>query len=207
MLPREFYARDAELVAQALIGCQLVIADGAKGDGWHVRIVETEAYVGSHDLASHSSKGRTKRTEVMFGPAGHAYVYLIYGMYNMLNIVTGQVGEGQAVLIRGVEVIQSLHKIDVMSLKTDGPGKLCKVLGITRDHNGQDLQSSGLYLTRGRSPTKLAVSPRIGIDYAGDWKDAPLRFFDPDSQQVSKPKKAMSYIDAPSLLDDNHCYI
>ncbi|MEM6429854.1 MAG: DNA-3-methyladenine glycosylase [Deinococcota bacterium] len=203
MLSPQFYAQDAEFVARALVGCQLVVAQAASR--WVARIVETEAYVGSHDLASHSSKGRTKRTEVMFGPAGHAYVYLIYGMYNMFNVVTGQVGEGQAVLIRGVEVLQAARDAEVTSLKTDGPGKLCKVLGITRDHNGQDLQSSGLYLTYGCPPSKLAVSPRIGIDYAGDWKDAPLRFFDPNSQQVSKPKQAMSYVDAPSLPDDEHC--
>jgi DNA-3-methyladenine glycosylase len=200
MLSRQFYAQGAEVVAQQLVGCQLVI--GKNAQHWIARIVETEAYLGSHDLASHSSKGRTKRTEVMFGPAGHAYVYLIYGMYNMFNIVTGQVGEGQAVLIRGVEIIKAPPKIDASSLKTDGPGKLCKVLGITRDHNGQALQSFELYVTRGRPPKKLAVSPRVGIDYAGNWKDAPLRFFDPDSKQVSKPRKAISYIDVPSLLDD-----
>src|SRR5512136_2473227 len=100
-LDRSFFQRDAEQLARDLIGAILV--HRFRNREYRARIVEAEAYIGPHDLASHSSRGRTKRTEIMFGPAGHAYVYLIYGMYEMFNIVTGHTGSGQAVLIRAAE--------------------------------------------------------------------------------------------------------
>src|SRR5690349_9239131 len=114
-LPRALYSRDAETVARELVGKVLVHVIGGKT--LRARIVETEAYVGPHDLACHASKGRTTRTEVMFGEAGHAYVYFIYGMYDMLNIVTGKVGEPQAVLIRAAE------PLDEWRADLSGPGK------------------------------------------------------------------------------------
>lgn len=209
MLTPVFYARPAEVVARDLLGKTLVVQvsngqlpnqlqgnlqgqlrdqlrgqlRGQLADGrYQLRIVETEAYVGSHDLACHASKGRTPRTEVMFGAAGHVYVYLIYGMYHMLNIVTGQVGEGQAVLIRAAEPLEP----PTLPAKTDGPGKLCRALGISKQHNGVSLQQPALHLCDGTPPRHISTTARIGIDYAGDWQDAPLRFFDTDSAYVSR---------------------
>lgn len=152
---------------------------------YQLRIVETEAYVGTHDLACHASKGRTPRTEVMFGAAGHVYIYLIYGMYYMFNIVTGNVGEGQAVLVRAAEPLEP----NPLPVKTDGPGKLCRALGIDKRYNGASLQQNALHLRPGTPPRHIVTTPRVGIDYAGDWKDAPLRFFDADSEHVSGRKK------------------
>lgn len=129
-----------------------------------LKITETEAYLGPHDLAAHSRFGRTKRTEIMFGPAGRAYIYMIYGMYYCLNVVAGP--DGAAVLIRGAGDIS-------------GPGRLCRSLGITTKLNGVDMTVAGpLYITEredvGRQ--KIKITPRIGVDYAKEWKDKPLRF-------------------------------
>lgn len=151
-----------------------------QGERRAVRIVETEAYLGTHDLACHASKGRTPRTDVMFGPPGHAYVYLIYGMYDMFNIVTGPEGDAQAVLIRAGEPVEGTHG------RTDGPGKLARALGITREQNRQALWHGTLYLETGMPPAKIVTTARIGVDYAGHWKDAPLRFYNAGSTWVSK---------------------
>ncbi len=178
ILGQAFFSRDAATVAQELLGATLIHKlDNCEKQA---RIVETEAYVGTHDLACHAAKGRTKRTETMFGPAGYAYVYLIYGMHDMFNIVAGQNGDAQAVLIRAVEPLKQI------SGKTDGPGKLTKALGISRKYNGLPLFKQPLYLTAGQPPQRIITTARIGIDYAGAWKDAPLRFFDADSRFVSK---------------------
>jgi len=178
MLEREFYARDAESVARDLLGYHLLVS--LEGRVTRSRIVETEAYLGEADLGCHASKGRTKRTEVMFGPPGVAYVYLIYGMYDMFNVVTDKVDSAHAVLIRAVEPLS-----DGIT-NTDGPGKLTRALGITRAHNGMSLFGPELWLEAGTPPTNITVTPRIGIDYAREWKDAPLRFFDAASKYVSK---------------------
>lgn len=174
-LPRSFYLPGAEAVARALLGATLVFEDK------RVRIVETEAYVGPHDLAAHSSKGRTGRTEVMFGPPGHAYVYLIYGMYELLNVVTSPEGDAQAVLIRAAEPLSGELKG-----KTDGPGKLTRALGLTRAFNRHDLTAPPLTLEAGTPPERVVTTTRIGVDYAGAWKDAPLRFYDAASPCVSR---------------------
>eukprot|EP00456_Euglypha_rotunda_P000717 TRINITY_DN1011_c0_g1_i8.p1 TRINITY_DN1011_c0_g1~~TRINITY_DN1011_c0_g1_i8.p1 ORF type:complete len:173 (+),score=27.28 TRINITY_DN1011_c0_g1_i8:154-672(+) len=150
---------------------------------FRARIVETEAYVGSHDLACHASKGRTNRTEIMFGPAGRAYVYLIYGMYDMFNIVAGQVDDPQAVLIRAAE------PLDGWLADLSGPGKLTRGLQITRKDNGVALTSDRLHLLD--DPTdrpQIIATPRIGIDYAGEWKHELLRFLDPASRSLSNRK-------------------
>jgi DNA-3-methyladenine glycosylase len=152
---------------------------------FRARIVETEAYVGPHDLACHASKGRTKRTEIMFGRSGHAYVYLIYGMYPMLNIVSGEPGHPEAVLIRAAE------PMDGWRASLSGPGKLCREMKITLADNTLDLTlSRKLYLVDdgAPSPARVTASKRVGIDYAREWKDAPLRFYDADSSAVSKPR-------------------
>jgi DNA-3-methyladenine glycosylase len=178
-LRRAFYAREAEVVARALIGCVLV--HRVAGKTLRARIVETEAYVGEHDLACHAAKGRTKRTEVMFGEAGHAYVYFIYGMHEMLNVVTGDVGSAQAVLLRAGE------PLDGWDADLRGPGRLAREMEITRGLNGADLLGDVLYVEKGdAAAAEIAASARIGVDYAGAWKDKLLRFYDAGSGAVSK---------------------
>jgi DNA-3-methyladenine glycosylase len=179
-LSRRHYRLPAEELAQSLIGAILVRrVDGAK---LRARVVETEAYVGPDDLASHSSKGRTKRTEVMFGPAGRAYVYLIYGMYDMLNVVAGPLGSAQAVLLRAAE------PLDGWTADLSGPGKLARALKITRRQNGLDLTGDELSFWRspGQKP-RIVRAKRIGVDYAQHWRHELLRFLDADSTAVSRP--------------------
>lgn len=173
-----FYKRNAERLARDLIGT--IVIHRRRGKAYRARIVETEAYIGPHDLASHSSKGRTKRTEVMFGPAGRAYVYLIYGMYEMFNIVAGETGSGQAVLIRAAE------PLDDWDTDLSGPGKLTRALGITRSMNGLNLTGDSLYLVQdSKYQPRIRKAKRIGIEYAGEWKHRMLRFFDDTSTAVT----------------------
>lgn len=168
-LRHSFFRRPAVDLARDLIGTILVRRH--RGRDLRARIVETEAYVGAHDKACHAFKGRTRRTEVMFGPAGRAYVYLIYGMYDMFNIVAGDVDDPQAVLIRGAV------PLDDWQADLSGPGKLARALQITRAHNGLDLTGNALFLrVDAACRPNIAITPRIGIDYAEEWKDAPLRF-------------------------------
>ena len=182
-LPPSFYARPALTVARELLGARLVLDEG----GWRRvgRIVETEAYVGEHDLACHASKGRTPRTEVLFGPPGRAYVYLIYGMYHCFNVVTDAEGVGSAVLVRGVEPVEGLPE----KARTDGPGRLCRALGLTLAHNRWDLQDPALHLAPGEPVPEAQVErgPRIGVDYAGAWALEPYRLWVRGSQHVSRP--------------------
>src|SRR4051812_10727601 len=146
------------------------------------RVVETEAYLGTHDLASHSSRGRTARTEVMFGPPGHAYVYLIYGVHHCLNVVTEAEGHAAAVLLRALEPVQDLEG------KTSGPGLLCRAMGIDRSLNGHDLVSDDLFLASPAraGPFEVVARPRIGVDYAGEWAGRPLRFYIKGNPHVSR---------------------
>jgi DNA-3-methyladenine glycosylase len=149
------------------------------------RIVETEAYLGPHDLASHASKGPTRRNAVMFGPHGHAYVYFIYGMYTMLNIVCGRKGEAQAILIRAAE------PLDGWDADLSGPGKLARALQITMADNGLPMTGDRLYLEDAPPPAQIARTTRVGVDYSGDWARELLRFYDPASPAVSRiPKRA-----------------
>ncbi len=170
-LRRSFFSRGAQLVAPELIGCTLVRTINSVRQA--ARIIETEAYVGPHDLASHASKGRTKRTETMFGPPGYAYVYLIYGMYHMLNIVTSVEGDPQAVLLRAA------LPLDNWSVDLSGPGKLARAFGVTLDDCGLDMTAGDFYVIKSlRDKPNIVITPRIGIDYAGEWKHAPLRFLE-----------------------------
>ena len=182
--PRESYRLPAEELAPRLLGATLVHRTGDVDR--RVRIVETEAYVGCHDLACHAARGRTKRTEIMFGPAGFSYVYLIYGMYPMLNIVCAEEGDAQAVLIRAAEALAPREWRADLS----GPGKLCREMNITLRDNALDLTAGDkLWVEPGAGPPALvARSRRIGVDYAGEWRDALLRFYDADSAAVSKPR-------------------
>ena len=146
------------------------------------RIVETEAYLGPHDLAAHSARGLTPRTRVMFGPPGHAYVYLIYGIHHCVNVVTGAEGQAAAVLLRAVEPVAHL------SGRTQGPGLLCRAFGIDRCLNGQDLLSDDLFIARSpqSAPIKIVRRPRIGVDYAGVWARRLLRFYIRHNRYVSR---------------------
>jgi len=174
-----FYRRDAKTLARDLIGAVLV--HRRRGREYRARIVETEAYVGPHDLASHSSKGRTKRTEVMFGPAGHAYVYLIYGMHEMFNIVAGKRNSGQAILVRSAE------PLDGLQADLSGPGRLTRGLGITRSVNGMDLTGDTLYVLRDSDARpRIRKARRIGVEYEGKWQYRLLRFYDAKSKAVTK---------------------
>jgi DNA-3-methyladenine glycosylase len=178
-LNRAFYARSADVVARELLGCHLAHRVDHQ---WRVgRIVETEAYLGPHDLACHSAKGRTARTEVMFGPPGISYVYLIYGLHHCFNAVTG---DGAAVLIRALEPLTLLPSA------TNGPGRLTKALGLTRQHNALPLDGPTLRLTAGAPVEASAVrtSARIGVEYAKAWAKAPLRFFIRNHGSVSTPR-------------------
>ncbi|MEX2114151.1 MAG: DNA-3-methyladenine glycosylase [Pirellulales bacterium] len=165
LLSHDFYARPALAVAKELLG--KVLVRRINGQDVTAVIHETEAYIGPHDLACHASKGRTPRTEVMFGPAGHWYVYFIYGIHWMLNVVTGDVDHPAAVLIRGAG-------------DWTGPAKLTKALAIDKGLNGEPsvptsglwIEDRGLRIARGR----IERTPRIGVDYAGPWAAKPYRF-------------------------------
>jgi DNA-3-methyladenine glycosylase len=187
-LPRAFFARPALEVAPDLLGLWLVHERPAGRLAG--RIVEVEAYVGVEDLACHASKGRTARTGVMFGPAGHAYVYLIYGMHHCFNVVADLEGVGAAVLVRALEPGPGVLG------RTDGPGRLCRTLKIDRGHNALDLTDAGtggLWIEQrpGPPPGEIATSRRIGVEYAGEWAARPWRFFLPGSRYLSvRPRRA-----------------
>ncbi len=195
-LSHEFYKRDTVEVAKELLGSLLVREfDGAILTGM---IVETEAYLGKIDLGCHASKGKTKRNQSMFLSGGHAYVYLIYGMYHMLNFVTKDVDQPEAVLIRAVEPIDGFDVIRANrnNVKkdidlTNGPGKLTKAYGITNELDGHCLSKSPLYVEsyKSFSDKEITHSKRIGIDYAGEWKDKLLRFYIKDNKYVSVKDK------------------
>lgn len=169
ILARAFFTRPTLTVARSLVG-KYVVRENGKGE-IAGKIIEVEAYVGCEDKACHASKGRTARTEVLFGPPGISYVYLIYGMYHMLNVVTERTEFPAAVLIRAIEVDGEL---------IDGPGKLCRELGIDRSLHRLDMtQGQTLWFEdRGARVSRKQVGtfPRIGVDYAAEWAQKPWRF-------------------------------
>ncbi|MFO0762000.1 MAG: DNA-3-methyladenine glycosylase [Byssovorax sp.] len=189
-LGRAFYARDTLVVAEDCLGKVLVHAspEGLTAG----RIVEAEAYRGPDDRAAHSAGGRrTPRTEVMFGPPGHAYLFRLYGMHWAFNLVTGAEGEPQVVLIRALEPLLGLPLMatrrglpEGARASTNGPGKLCAALGLDGAAYGLDLCGARLFLAEGpRGP--VGTSPRINIDYAGEWANKPWRFFEKGNPWVS----------------------
>lgn len=180
-LPRTFYDRDTILVARELLGKYLLhVAGDLERVG---RIVETEAYLGPHDLAAHSARGLTERTKVMFGPPGHAYVYLIYGMYYCMNVVTEREGHASAVLLRAVEPVKNVEG------RTQGPGLLCRAMRIDKKLNAHDLISDDFYIARPAKADRFKVvsRPRIGVDYARHWAKRHLRFYIKGNPFVSRP--------------------
>jgi DNA-3-methyladenine glycosylase len=186
ILPRAFYARDTVTVARELLGKILKHGETAG------IIVESEAYLGGDDLASHSAAGITPRTRVIFGPPGHVYVYLSYGMHECLNIVAEPEGKAGCVLIRAVEPCEGLEIIRARrpGARTDrdlasGPGRLTKALAITRAQNGADVTRGDLTVNRPRHEHhfEIDVTPRIGITKCADW---PLRFVIRGNKFVSR---------------------
>ena len=197
-LPRTFYRRDPVTLARALLGQTLV----RKLDNTRLAgvIVEVEAYLGTPDKAAHTYHGRrTPRNESMWGDAGHAYVYFTYGMHHCLNAVAGGKGDPVAVLIRALEPTEGLAKMyrhrKAARRDTDlcsGPAKLCQALRIDRKLDGHDLtKASPLFIEKSRRsmmPTsKIAAGPRVGVGYAEEWADKPLRFYIKQNTHVSKP--------------------
>lgn len=193
-LQKTFFARDTHVVAKELLGKVLVRQIDNKIIAG--RIVEVEAYVGEDDLACHAARGRTPRTEIMFGEAGHAYIYLIYGMYHCLNIVTAEKDFPAAVLIRALEPIEGMEymsaqrKTEKFHQLTSGPGKLCQALNITRAFNGIDVtnseelfvQNDGFHVTA----KDIETAPRIGVAYAGACALYPWRYYLKGNQFVSR---------------------
>ncbi len=180
-LPRSFYARDTRSVAKALLGKVLVHLDG--GVRRAARIVETEAYHGPKDRASHARFGPTRRAAVMFGRPGVAYVYLIYGTSHCMNVVTGEEGFPSAVLLRAAEPVEGcLHG-------TRGPGNLCRALAIRRAHDdGRDLCGDDLFVEDAPRPTERILSARrVNVDYAGPWAEKPWRYALAGNRWVSRP--------------------
>lgn len=161
-LPAAFFQRDVLEVAPDLLG-KFLVRKFDRGEIHRFRITEVEAYRGEEDKACHASKGKTKRTEVMFSEGGKIYVYLIYGIYWLLNITTGKENEPQAVLIRGVEEIS-------------GPGRIGKYLKLDSSFYGESITGDRLWVENSDEKPVYKTTPRIGIDYAEEWKDIEWRF-------------------------------
>ena len=185
--PRSFYRRDTVAAARDLLGAW--IARRWRGRWYGARIVETEAYLGPQDAAAHSWKGRrTKRVEPMYLDGGHLYVFFVYGMHSCANVVAGREGDPQAVLLRAAEGPEGSPP-----RLLSGPGKLCSALGITVADSGLDLLAGKdirIFRRRGGKP-RIGVSPRIGVDYAGEAAKWPLRFYDVDSKAVSGKRQGV----------------
>lgn len=200
-LPRSFYAGDDPLViARNLLGYRLVAPteDGNRVSGI---IVETEAYMGPHDKAAHSYNGRrTKRTEAMYQQPGTAYIFFIYGMHYHFNIVTNRESIPHAILIRALEPEEGIEFMRVRRHITDerqltsGPGKLCSALAIDRSYNMADLTGDLIWIEKGRKivPAEIMTGPRIGIDYAEEYKEMPWRFWLRDNIFVSRRPRLSS---------------
>ncbi len=196
IITREFYQRDAVTVARDLLGLTLV-HETKEGITKGI-IVETEAYMGLKDPAAHSYKSSPSgRTNVQYGEGGYAYIYLIYGMYYCLNIVTNEVNIPEVVLLRalepaeGIELMKKRRGTDKILNLCSGPGKLCSAMGITKDNYGMDLCRNQLYLEKAANykKNKIVASKRINIDYAGEAKDYLWRFTMKDNKYISAKVK------------------
>jgi DNA-3-methyladenine glycosylase len=187
---RAWFDRSAAEVAPELLGAFLIHDTPAGRVAG--RIVEVEAYLGPEDLAAHSSRGQTPRNEVMFGRPGHLYVYLVYGMHHCVNVVCGPNSKPEAVLLRAAEVTEGeglarTRRGDVPAARlAAGPGNLASAFDIDRGLNGADLLAGPVRLERGPPPEAIARTARIGVDYAGDWTDRPLRYLIRDDPHRSR---------------------
>lgn len=189
---RTWFDRPAEEVARDLLGARLVhaSADGVVGG----RIVEVEAYAGPEDLAAHSSRGRTPRNAVMFGPPGHLYVYLIYGLHHCMNVVAGPADKPEAVLIRALEIDEGVGLARARrggrapdTRLASGPGNVGQALGVDRSLNGADLLSGPVHVEPRAGPMPAIRSgPRVGVAYAGSWAARPMRYWIADDPNVSR---------------------
>ncbi|MDQ6669919.1 MAG: DNA-3-methyladenine glycosylase [Chloroflexota bacterium] len=191
-LPHSFYARPTLLVAREMLGKVLVhVEDGVRRAG---RIVETEAYVGPGDAASHARSGPSKRGALMWGTPGVAYVYLIYGMHHCFNAVTEADGFPGAVLVRAIEPLENANR-------SSGPGLVCRALGIDRTCSGTDLVTGNLGLEDAPAvpDEDVRVGPRVGVDYAGAWAGQPWRFWVATSAHVSRRRVTGASLD-PTML-------
>jgi DNA-3-methyladenine glycosylase len=196
-LPPSFYRRPAEAVARDLLGRYLVRE--LEGERLVLRLVETEAYLGAPDRASHAWDGRrTPRNESLYLAGGHAYVYMIYGLHFCLNAVTGEAGVGSAVLLRAGEPVAGEERMrenrgwsraPKAGDLAGGPGKLCQALAVGRELDGVRLDLPPLFITRGEpaAEAEIVASPRIGVDYAGEAALWPLRFSVRGHRHVSRP--------------------
>lgn len=189
---RAWFDRPALAVAPDLLGKRIV----HDGDGGVVagRIVETEAYSGPEDLAAHSARGRTTRTRTMFGPPGHLYVYLVYGIHHCINVVCGPGEKPEAVLVRavaldtGIELARARRGERVPEARlASGPGNVARALGIDRSLDGADLLAGPVQILDGSPPPRISRRARVGVAYAGAWADRPFRFLVTDDPHVSRP--------------------
>lgn len=218
-LQRRFYARDAESLAPALLGKLLVrvLSDGARLSG---RIVETEAYIGVHDRASHAYHGRrTDRNESMYANPGTAYVYFTYGVHHCFNIVCGQLNEPVAVLVRALEPVDGIETMRALRAASSsvrrsplkitdlcsGPGKLCQALAIDRTLDRADLTRSESLFLDARSTERIPelamnISPRVGIQSSGEWASKPLRWSIRNNPHVSVPVRESGIRDTEPLV-------
>jgi DNA-3-methyladenine glycosylase len=191
-LKRQFFQQPTLDVAKSLLG--KVLVRRLRGKNLAGMIVETEAYVGPHDLACHASKGKTSRTSIMFQEGGCAYVYMIYGFYFCLNAVTESEDYPAAVLIRAVEPLDHVSVMKTLRKNPDrdtniasGPGKLCMAMAIDKALNGTDLSGDTLWIEdRKLKIGRIAAGPRVGVDYAGEYKDKPWRFYVRGNPHVSR---------------------
>lgn len=191
-LPFSFYERDPVVVARDLLGKYLT-HDTPEGQ-LIGKIVEVEAYGGLQDPGSHASRGITERTKIMFDKPGFAYVYLIYGMHYCLNASAHINGQAGAILLRalepinGIELMKKNRAKDSLRDLCSGPGKLCQALGVNKNHNGRQLITSPLYIAAGEFIAEDAImaTPRINIDYAGEAKDWPWRFYIKGNSFISR---------------------
>jgi DNA-3-methyladenine glycosylase len=183
-LKRAFYARDALVVARALLGC-LVVHESGDREPRVARIVETEAYRGPKDLACHARAGLTKRTRSLLGEEGRAYVFFVYGMHDCFNVTCAGVGSGHAVLVRAGEPTSGFDE----GARLDGPGRFARAMGISRTLDAHDLTRPPLYVCARRGRPRIAITARVGVAYAGAWADRPWRFYDAASAHVSRPPK------------------
>jgi len=200
ILKRKFYERETLTVARELLG-KLLVHESDEGLTAG-KIVETEAYMGPEDKASHAYGNlRTKRTEAQYGPKGHAYIYFVYGMYYCFNVTSGRIpGKPEAILVRALEPVsgtelmkkrRALSKGRAINL-TNGPGKLCMAMDMSTKQNRADLCTPPLHIDAGEKIRKaeIAQTTRINVDYADEWKNKPWRFFVKNNAYVSRPTKA-----------------